>query len=303
MTLCIKQLNKTYKGAQTPALSDVNIQLNKGEIVGFLGPNGAGKSTLMKIITGYLKASSGSVTINGIPMNQDAIEAKKIIGYLPEQNPLYLDMYIKEFLTYVADCYQLGKDKKQAVEQVIKQTGLTPMSHKKIKHLSKGYKQRVGLAQALIHNPDLLILDEPTTGLDPNQLVEIRQLIQKIGQNKTVLFSTHVMQEVAAICQRVIIINEGQIIADTPVDKLRELSKVNTYEVEYNERPSIEELQKISTDISHIEALNLSSYRITASSDIRGLLFNHASQNDLKLLTLKEVEKSIENIFHQLTSH
>lgn len=303
MTLCIKQLNKTYKGAQTPALSDVNIQLNKGEIVGFLGPNGAGKSTLMKIITGYLKASSGSVTINGTPMNQDAIEAKKIIGYLPEQNPLYLDMYIKEFLTYVADCYQLGKDKKQAVEQVIEQTGLTPMSHKKIKHLSKGYKQRVGLAQALIHNPDLLILDEPTTGLDPNQLVEIRQLIQKIGQNKTVLFSTHVMQEVAAICQRVIIINEGRIIADTPVDKLRELSKVNTYEVEYNERPSIEELQKISTDISHIEALNLSSYRITASSDIRGLLFNHASQNDLKLLTLKEVEKSIENIFHQLTSH
>lgn len=303
MTLCIKQLNKTYKGAQTPALSDVNIQLNKGEIVGFLGPNGAGKSTLMKIITGYLKASSGSVTINGIPMHQDAIEAKKFIGYLPEQNPLYLDMYIKEFLTYVADCYNLGKNKKHAIDQVIEQTGLTAMSHKKIKHLSKGYKQRVGLAQALIHNPDLLILDEPTTGLDPNQLVEIRQLIQKIGQNKTVLFSTHVMQEVAAICQRVIIINEGQIIADTPVDKLRELSKVNTYEVEYDERPSIEDLQKISTDISHIEPLNISSYRITASSDIRGLLFNHASQNDFKLLTLKEVEKSIENIFHQLTSH
>lgn len=303
MTLCIKQLNKTYKGAQTPALSDVNIQLNKGEIVGFLGPNGAGKSTLMKIITGYLKASSGSVTINGIPMQQDAIEAKKFIGYLPEQNPLYLDMYIKEFLTYVADCYSLGKNKKQAVEQVIEQTGLTTMSHKKIKHLSKGYKQRVGLAQALIHNPDLLILDEPTTGLDPNQLVEIRQLIQKIGQNKTILFSTHVMQEVAAICQRVIIINEGQIIADTPVAQLRELSKVNTYEVEYDERPAIEDLQKISTDISHIEVLNTSSYRITASSDIRGLLFNHASQNELKLLTLKEVEKSIENIFHQLTSH
>src|SRR5476651_1907167 len=219
MSIHVTQLLKQY--GEQKAVNGASFTINKGEIVGFLGPNGAGKSTTMKIITGYLQADSGNATVCGMDTTKDPIAVKKKIGYLPEANPLYPDMYVREYLSFVAGVHQL-KDVKASVEKVIIVTGLTIESKKKIGQLSKGYKQRVGLAAALIHEPEVLILDEPTSGLDPNQIVEIREVIKKLGQNKTVLFSSHILQEVEAICDRVIIINKGNIVAD---DKLSNLQK------------------------------------------------------------------------------
>lgn len=221
MSIKIQNLSKVY-GTQK-AVDNISFEINKGEIVGFLGPNGAGKSTTMKIMTGYIPATEGTAEINGFDVKTNPMQVKQTIGYLPEHNPLYLDMYVREFLEFVGSMYGLsGKNLKNRIDDVIELVGLSIEKHKKIGQLSKGYRQRVGIAQALIHDPEVLILDEPTTGLDPNQLVEIRGLIKQIGQNKTVVFSTHIMQEVEAICDRVVIINRGKIVADGNLNELRQ---------------------------------------------------------------------------------
>jgi ABC-2 type transport system ATP-binding protein len=220
MSIKIQNLTKVY--GQQKALNNIGFEISKGEIVGFLGPNGAGKSTTMKILSGYLKPTGGKTTLNGLDVDTESKEIKKHIGYLPEHNPLYLDMYVEEFLNFVGSLYGFSKSHlKERTEEIIKKVGLDPEKHKKIAQLSKGYRQRVGLAQALIHNPDVLILDEPTTGLDPNQLVEIRELIKQVGKDKTVILSTHIMQEVEAICDRVIIINHGEIVADAALSEIK----------------------------------------------------------------------------------
>jgi len=220
MSIKIQNLTKVY--GQQKALNNIGFEISKGEIVGFLGPNGAGKSTTMKILSGYLKPTGGTATLNGVDVDTESKEIKKHIGYLPEHNPLYLDMYVEEFLNFVGSLYGFSKSQlKERTEEIIKKVGLGPEKHKKIAQLSKGYRQRVGLAQALIHNPDVLILDEPTTGLDPNQLVEIRELIKQVGKDKTVILSTHIMQEVEAICDRVIIINHGEIVADAALSEIK----------------------------------------------------------------------------------
>src|SRR5580704_5530774 len=218
MSIEVKDLTKTY--GEQKALDNISFQIPKGEIVGFLGPNGAGKSTTMKIITGYLHQDAGNALVCGFNVREEPLETKKKIGYLPESNPLYEDMYIREYLDFVADIHRVKK-KKEKIESVIKTVGLTPESRKKVGQLSKGYKQRVGLAAALIHDPEVLILDEPTSGLDPNQIIEIREVIKNLGKNKTVLFSSHILQEVEALCDRVVIINRGKLVADSPLSQLR----------------------------------------------------------------------------------
>jgi len=220
LSIIVKNLVKFY-GKQR-AVSNVNFEVNSSEIVGFIGPNGAGKSTVMKIICGYISASSGTASVNGFDVEQQSMKVRRNIGYLPEHNPLYLDMYVKEYLAFTAGLYGIGSAKKQRVVEIIEATGLCDEQHKKIGALSKGYRQRVGLAQALIHDPAVLILDEPTTGLDPNQIIEIRTLISEAGKSKTVLLSTHIMQEVEAICHKAIIINKGEIVANAPVNDLKE---------------------------------------------------------------------------------
>ena len=220
MSIIVKNLVKFY-GKQR-AVSNVNFEVNSSEIVGFIGPNGAGKSTVMKILCGYISASSGTASVNGFDVEQQSMKVRRNIGYLPEHNPLYLDMYVKEYLAFTAGLYGIGSAKKQRVVEIIEATGLCDEQHKKIGALSKGYRQRVGLAQALIHDPAVLILDEPTTGLDPNQIIEIRTLISEAGKSKTVLLSTHIMQEVEAICHKAIIINKGEIVANAPVNELKE---------------------------------------------------------------------------------
>ncbi len=229
MSIEVAGLQKNY-GTQK-AVNDISFSINKGEIVGFLGPNGAGKSTTMKMITGYLTADAGKALVSGINVAINPISVKQKIGYLPEANPLYLEMYVREYLDFIAGIHQLT-DRKKAIEDVIVLTGLTIESKKKISELSKGYKQRVGLAAALIHDPEVLILDEPTSGLDPNQIIEIRNVIKAQGKNKTVLFSTHILQEVEAICDRVIIINKGQIVAD---DTLQNLTASKSLEEKFRE--------------------------------------------------------------------
>jgi len=222
MSIIVSNVTKSY--GHQKALDDVSFTIPAGEIVGFIGPNGAGKSTMMKIITGFFSADSGNVSVCGLQAGPGATEMKRMIGYLPENNPLYTDMYVREYLGYVADLYRMGNKSRDAVNSVIERTGLTPEQGKKIGALSKGYRQRVGLAQALIHDPQVLILDEATTGLDPNQIVEIRNLISEAGREKTVMLSTHIMQEVEAICSRVIIIDHGHIVADGPIDEISSLA-------------------------------------------------------------------------------
>jgi len=224
MSIKVQNLSKVY-GTQR-AVDNISFEVNKGEIIGFLGPNGAGKSTTMKILTGYIPATEGMAEVNGFDVKKDPMKVKAIIGYLPEHNPLYLDMYVKEFLDFAGSLYGLkGRTLQIKIDETIERVGLGLEKHKKIGQLSKGYRQRVGLAQALIHNPDVLILDEPTTGLDPNQLVEIRDLIKNVGKDKTVIFSTHIMQEVEAICDRVVIINRGKIVADGTLSELKKGGK------------------------------------------------------------------------------
>ncbi len=296
MSIEVQAITKRY-GEQT-ALNNISFSVQKGEIVGFLGPNGAGKSTLMKILTTYMSSDSGSAMVGGYDIVNDAEKVQRLTGYLPEHNPLYLDMYIREYLMFSASVYNVSRSK---VEEVIELTGLTPEVHKKIGQLSKGYRQRVGLANALLHNPEVLILDEPTTGLDPNQLVEIRQLIKNIGKDKTVFLSTHIMQEVEAICDRVIIINKGNIVADA---KLNDLKGVNqqVIEVEFDLRVEEQLLQRIDGLVACTNTFdNIWELSFSTDKDMRPALFDFANQNGLKSLKINHKNKELETIFQELT--
>lgn len=301
MTIRISQVNKSYGSQQV--LDNVSFEIKTGELVGFLGPNGAGKSTLMKIITGYLSADAGSVEINGELVETKNIAIRSQTGYLPENNPLYTDLYVREYLEMVAGFYHLPR-KKEKVLEMVALTGLKAEQHKKIGALSKGYRQRVGLAQALIHDPAVLILDEPTTGLDPNQLEEIRQLISQISQNKTVMLSTHIMQEVEAVCSRVLIINKGKLVADGSIDQLKagQFAQKQTVWVEFDKLPDRAALENIP-GLVRIEQTGRTSFVAESSGevDLRPLLFQFAVANNLILLTLKEQQQSLENVFQELT--
>jgi ABC-2 type transport system ATP-binding protein len=301
MTIQISQVSKFY-GSQK-ALNQVSFEIETGELVGFLGPNGAGKSTLMKIITGYLAADEGKVNINGETVETKNVAIRSQIGYLPENNPLYTDLYVREYLEMVAGFYQL-RNKKEQVLKMVELTGLKKEQHKKIGALSKGFRQRVGLAQALIHDPAVLILDEPTTGLDPNQLEEIRQLILTISTNKTVMLSTHIMQEVEAICSRVIIINKGVIAADGSIDQLKtgQFAKNQEIIIEFDKTPDLNALGKLS-GVGKIERINQTTFLVESAknSDLRPAIFKFAVDNQLVLLTLKEQQQSLENVFQDLT--
>jgi ABC-2 type transport system ATP-binding protein len=301
MTIKISQVSKFY-GSQK-ALDQVSFEIGTGELVGFLGPNGAGKSTLMKIITGYLAADGGSVEINGELVETKNSSIRSQIGYLPENNPLYTELYVREYLEMVAGFYRLQNIREQVLK-MIELTGLKTEQHKKIGALSKGYRQRVGLAQALIHDPAVLILDEPTTGLDPNQLEEIRQLIRTISANKTVMISTHIMQEVEAICSRVIIIHKGKLVADGSIDQLKggQFAQKQSVLVEFDKIPDIESLRKIP-GLLEIMPVNSTTF-VTESGDnidLRPALFQFAVKNKLVLLTLKEEQQSLESVFQELT--
>lgn len=302
MSITVNSITKQF-GKQV-ALNSVTFQVPQGQVVGLLGPNGAGKSTLMKIITGYLTPDSGSALVNGVDINSPAYDFRRDIGYLPEHNPLYTDMYVKEYLLWVAGIYRLGKNARKRVLEIIDITGIGHEQNKKIGSLSKGYRQRVGLAQALIHNPSVLILDEPTSGLDPNQIVEIRNLIATVGQNKTVILSTHIMQEVEAICGRIIIINKGSIVADGPASEIKALtsSSVQNVVVEFLEAPSVELLQSIE-NVSNVNQLTATTFLVSSSSnaDIRPTIFNFAKNNNLTLLTLQQKVLNLEDVFQSLT--
>ena len=302
MSITVENITKIY-GSQK-ALDHVSFSINEGEIVGLLGPNGAGKSTLMKIITCFIPPTSGNVEVYGNNIFDNPLDIRQNIGYLPEHNPLYLEMYVREFLEFVAGIYNLGKQTKQRVEEIIELTGLTKEANKKIGQLSKGYRQRVGIAQALIHDPKVLILDEPTTGLDPNQLEEIRQLIKKVGQTKIVMLSTHIMQEVEAICSRVIIINSGKIVADDKTENLHSLQKSsNQYLVEFNKEIDTNAIKQLK-NIRDIAYNGNNTYTITSQNDtdIRENIFKWAVDNNLMVLTIRKNDNNLEKIFHDLTS-
>lgn len=300
MSIEISHISRSF-GEQT-VLRDISFQIGEGEVVGFLGPNGAGKTTTMRILAGALDYRNGSAKICSEEVADNPLVTKKNVGYLPEQNPLYTDMYVREYLNFVAETYRLGNEKQKRVEEMIDLVGLRPEIRKKIGQLSKGYRQRVGLAQALIHNPKVLILDEPTTGLDPNQLVEIRNLIKEIGKNRTVLFSTHILQEIEAVCNRVIIINKGEIVADyTDVNQIsRYAGNYYQLEVEFL-KPLSEEDLKFSAGMHSVETTDNKTFRIIADTDIREKLFDLAVKSGNKILMMKPMEKKMEEIFSELT--
>jgi ABC-2 type transport system ATP-binding protein len=297
MSIEVVNISKSY-GAQK-ALDNISFSIKKGEIVGFLGPNGAGKSTLMKILTTYIAADEGSASVNGNDVNLQQKAVQQSIGYLPEHNPLYLDLYIREYLAFNADVYKIPKSR---IDEVITLTGLTSESHKKIGQLSKGFRQRVGLANALLHNPDVLILDEPTTGLDPNQLVEIRNVIRNVGKDKTVFLSTHIMQEVEAICDRVIIINNGKIVTDKKLDKLISADKEQIIEVEFDYKVEEESIAKIPNLISFKNTHDM-IWELTflSDTDMRPAVFDFAHNNGLKTLQLNQKNKNLETLFREVT--
>ena len=299
MSIEVKNLFKFY--GEQAAVNDISFSINKGEIVGFLGPNGAGKSTTMKILTGYMPATSGEVKICGEEVDIDSKETKKKIGYLPENNPLYLDMYVREYLEFVGKIYKVP-NLKQRIDEMIQQVGLEVEQNKKIGMLSKGYRQRVGLAQAIIHDPEVLILDEPTTGLDPNQLVEIRELIKNIGKSKTVMLSTHIMQEVEAICDRVIIIKSGKIVADNSASELQYEDNKQVVYVEFEGEFNKNHLKK-ETGISNVENVGENAWLIesSASLDLRKVIAQFAQKHNLLVLTLRKEEKTLEEVFKSLT--
>ena len=300
MSVRVESVTKIY--GKQKALDEVSFTVNSGEIVGILGPNGAGKSTMMKIITGFLHPEEGSVWINGAAIGGNALEIRRQIGYLPENNPLYTDLYVSEYLEYVAGIYKL-KSVRSRVKEMIGLTGLDPEKHKKIGALSKGYRQRVGIAQALIHDPSVLILDEPTSGLDPTQIVEIRQLIRNISANKTVMLSTHIMQEVEALCDRIMIINHGKIVAtDTPRNiKALATTRVQKVLVEFAESINKDSLNDIE-GIVEIQPLSEKTWLINGGeTDLRPLIFRFAVANNLTILTLNKQESSLENVFLEIT--
>jgi ABC-2 type transport system ATP-binding protein len=300
VSIKVENITKLY-GAQK-ALNNISFEVEKGQIVGFLGPNGAGKSTMMKILTCYTPQSEGMAHVCGFDVNESSLEVRKRVGYLAEHNPLYLDMYVKEYLAFVGNLHKIDKIDKR-VKEIIDKTGLGLEQHKKIGQLSKGYRQRVGLSQALIHNPEVLIMDEPTTGLDPNQLEEIRKLIKEIGKEKTVMLSTHIMQEVEAVCDRVIIINKGEIVANENIDFLQNshLGK-NSYTVEFDKNITRNQLKNLAGvhDAKNISG-NVWNIESRGNEDIRKILFEFAVQNNLVILTVSKEELSLENVFKQLT--
>jgi len=296
MSIKVSNITKLY-GSQK-ALDQVSFSIKSPEIVGFLGPNGAGKSTMMKILTTYIKANDGEAHVNGYDVNSEKIEVQQSVGYLPEHNPLYTEMYVREYLKFNAEVYKVPKTE---IENVIERTGLMPEAHKKIEQLSKGYRQRLGLACALLHNPEVLILDEPTTGLDPNQLVEIRTLIKSLGKEKTVFLSTHIMQEVEAMCDRVIIINKGKIVADNYLKDLNK-SEQQIIVVEFDYRVEDQFLLNLpkATQVKNPFGL---TYEITfnTKTDMRPAVFDFAHDNELKILQLNQKNTSLEKLFRELT--
>ncbi|MEL0643895.1 gliding motility-associated ABC transporter ATP-binding subunit GldA [Olleya sp. Ti.3.14] len=297
MSIKVENITKVY-GSQK-ALNNISFEINRPEIVGFLGPNGAGKSTMMKILTTYINPTSGDAEVNGHHILTDTKNVQKSVGYLPEHNPLYLEQYVREYLSFNANVYNVDKSR---IEEVITLTGLTPEAHKTIGQLSKGYRQRVGLANALLHNPEVLILDEPTTGLDPNQLIDIRNLIKNLGKDKTVFLSTHIMQEVEAMCDRVIIINKGEIVTNKKLKELRD-GQQQIVIVEFDYRIEEAFLLKLP-NAKHVKNIHDFTYEITfgTSEDMRSHVFDFAHDNELKILQLNQKNASLESLFRELTS-
>ena len=298
MSIEVRNITKLY--GEQKALNNVSFNVGSNEIVGFLGPNGAGKSTMMKIITCYIPPTEGTVSVCGFDTNEQSIEVRKKIGYLPEHNPLYLDMYVKEFLEFTGNLYNI-KNTKERVKEMIEMTGLQIEQNKKIGALSKGYRQRVGLAQAMIHDPKVLIMDEPTTGLDPNQLEDIRALIIKLGKEKTVMLSTHIMQEVEAMCDRVIIINKGEIVANDQTQALQQHTTKQLITVEFDKEISWQTIKSIAGVEDAV--LVDKTWKIVASieSDVRKELFNYAVKHNIGVLTLNKEEQKLEDVFKALT--
>ncbi|MFM2225046.1 MAG: hypothetical protein RJA07_1248 [Bacteroidota bacterium] len=298
MSISVNQLTKNY--GEQKAIDNISFEVKPGEILGFLGPNGAGKSTTMKILTCYIPPTTGSASVYGFDINKQSMDVRKNIGYLPEHNPLYLEMYVKEYLSFIADLHKV-QNKKKRIDEMVELTGLGIEQHKKIGQLSKGYRQRTGLASALIHDPKVLILDEPTTGLDPNQIVEIRSLIKEIGKNKTVILSTHIMQEVQAMCNRVIIINKGNIVADDKIEKLQQLNKnEKIFIVEFDKAIDRNLIQQIA-GVKKCNDLADNKWKIFSEDDIRNKIFDFAVKNNISLLSLNEEKQSLEDIFRHLT--
>lgn len=297
MSIEVQNITKIY--GEQRALNDVSFSLKSGEIVGFLGPNGAGKSTMMKILTCYLPQTEGTAKVCGLDVTEDSIEIRKKVGYLPEHNPLYLEMYVKEYLAFMAGIHKVSKT---AIPDIIDKVGLTKESHKKLGQLSKGYRQRAGLAAALLHDPEVLILDEPTTGLDPNQLAEIRGLIKEVGASKTVMLSTHIMQEVEILCDRVIIINNGQIVADRPTSDLKNVQGAKSFLIEFDKEFSKSELKKIA-GVKDVKHLSNNSWEFFAlpGQDIRTDIFNFAVSQKATVLGIQQQEQKLEQVFQQLT--
>jgi ABC-2 type transport system ATP-binding protein len=300
MSIIVKNLTKNY-GEQL-AVNDISFSIQPGEIVGFLGPNGAGKSTTMKMITGFLEPTAGDINVSGIDVKKTPLEAKKKIGYLPESNALYYDMFIREYLNFIAEVHGV-KNKKQKVEDVIRLTGLTPENNKRVGQLSKGYKQRVGLAAALLHDPEILILDEPTSGLDPNQIIEIRNVIKEQGKTKLVLFSSHILQEVEAICDRVIIISKGKIVADDKLSNLQNASGSNLVKVGFKEVLETEWLRRLNAvrSVNKIDAHNW-SLETDEPEAVRKQLLELSLQHNLNIVSLQSENQSLEEVFRTLTN-
>lgn len=297
----INNITKLY--GKQKALDAISLKINEGEIIGLLGPNGAGKSTLMKILTSFIPPSAGTATINGLDVEEDSLNIREVIGYLPENNPLYTDMYIKEYLKFVLRIYKNVNNKDKVIKDVIELTGLGPEQHKKIGALSKGYRQRVGLAQALIHDPEILILDEPTSGLDPNQLVDIRKIITELGKQKTVILSTHIMQEVEAMCDRVVIIDKGKIVADDTTSKLSKMAGSGiVFKVEFKEKLNEKQLLNLSF-VSKVTKTPDGSWLIESfeNKDIRQEIFQFAVEKKLNVLSLSQQEQNMEEVFRRLT--
>ena len=297
MSIEVQSVTKSYETQL--ALNEISFSASKGEVIGFLGPNGAGKSTMMKILTGFILPTKGTVFVSGINVLKNPIEAKAHIGYLPEQNPLYEDMYVKEYLQFQTSIFKVPKE---AIETVVNTVGLKPEVHKKIGQLSKGYQQRVGIAAAIIHNPDVLVLDEPTTGLDPNQIQEIRTLIKELGKDKTILFSTHIMQEVEAVCDRVIIIKKGELLIDKPIKELKK-SNEQTIEVTFDYKIEEQFIQMLPNMISFKNNFDNTWYiTFDSSEDMRPVIFDFAKENGLKILELNSKNQSLEVFFSELTA-
>jgi ABC-2 type transport system ATP-binding protein len=302
MSIRVQSLTKEY--GEQKAVNAISFELKPGEIVGFLGPNGAGKSTTMKMITGYLAPTSGTATICGFDTQTQSMEVRRRVGYLAEANPLYYDMYVREYLEFTAGIHRMGKETKSRIEEMISITGLSREAHKQLGALSKGYKQRVGLAQAMIHRPDVLILDEPTSGLDPNQIVEIRELITKVGKEKTVLLSTHIMQEVQAMCSRVIIINQGNIVADDTVETLKENTGDTALLVAFNKPVSDAVFRKLK-GVQKVESLGDNRWKLHTkkADELRRELMQWALAEDVAITSMQSAGQSLEEVFRSLTAN